>query len=145
MMLAIDPGAEHVGWVLFNDDNSVREYGEHDPETFLRRLATALHSNRLTQLVVEEFRLYPWKAQAKQFDTLREVEVIGVVKWLAVRAHVPIEMQPARVMKVTEGHLRAEGRQPTTHGRHARAAELHGRFWINRKRWKEERDGADNR
>lgn len=136
-LLAIDPGARHCGWTLLlcKPWRTVK-WGTDGPNVFLDRLDRFLAQQRNCQLVVEEFRLYPKQASAKSWDTLREVEVIGVIKWLARWANVPIEMQRAMVRKVAAGHLRAEGRRLAARGVHARDAELHAWFFLKRREWK---------
>lgn len=58
-------------------------------------------------LVIEEFRLYPWMARQQGFSTFGTSETIGVCKWLARRAQVPVVMQPtAKTLK--DGRRRAD-------------------------------------
>lgn len=139
MILAIDPGEIHCGVAEFRFKQCTWA-SEMTPDLLyasMRRRARERGYRRTYELVViEEFRLYPWVMQQQGFSRIETVEVIGILKYLCGRWHVPVVMQGASVKKITEGQLRARGvtlRSVTERkGGHAKDAELHGWHWILR-------------
>lgn len=130
-LLAIDPGEKHNGFAMWNsgDLTDTDTLGPDDFVDFLWH-----YPNRWDQIVMEEYRLYPWLLQQQGFSAVETVEIIGVVKHLARQRGWPVEMQPASIKKPAEGITRTRGIRLVGRTRHARDAELHGWYWILKKR-----------
>lgn len=140
-MLAIDPGEKHCGLAYFEDDATdwhvVTAY-ELPPEACFAEVAGFIR-DELDVLIVEAFRLYPWKSEAQSFSQLRTVEVIGVLRYLHARAlengaDVEWVEQGADIKKPAAAICNAKGitALPKSN-RHVKDAQLHGWYWILRK------------
>ncbi|AYJ75631.1 DNA polymerase III subunit alpha [Bacillus phage BSTP8] len=70
-----DPG-KTTGWALFESDNLISA-GESESWKDIRM---QLDYDEVDFVLIEEFKLYPWKAKNKSWDTFPEIEVIGVIK-----------------------------------------------------------------
>jgi len=70
-----DPG-HTTGWALFENDNLISA-GESEDWKDIR---WQLENTTVGFVLFEEFKLYPWKAKHKSWDTFVEIEVIGVIK-----------------------------------------------------------------
>ena len=128
-LLAIDPGGVHCGLALFKDERCVAatEYGPDIlPGIVLRHFAW-----RVSELIVEEFRLYSNPALFS--EALRTIEVIGVLRYLASRQGVSFVTQSASIKHVATAIARRKGISLISRGAgpHARDAELHGIYRIH--------------
>lgn len=135
MILAIDPGAIHVGVAEFIDHGNyaeeVKAY-ETTPDGLYRILAD--DDIAIETVVCEEFRLYPWAMKEQGFSPIQTVEVIGVIKHLCLDRKIKLVMQSATIKRPTEGILRSlmKGTRLLSHGQgpHARDAEVHGWYYF---------------
>lgn len=135
-ILSIDPGEVHCGTALWLGGKcvSVKEYA---PGALFAYLEDMLRSQSLDLVVMEEFRLYPWKAVEQGFSQLKTVETIGVVRYLVARwgMTIPLIEQPALIKKPTEGHMRAGGVKHRAvvekAGGHCKDAESHGYWYLH--------------
>lgn len=132
-MLAVDPGEVHCGWAEFSNDKCTHA-GEWSPPEMYQYIVD--YSHRYGELVVEEFRLYPWKSEAQGFSQLRTVEVIGVLRYLASQHELPMIEQSARIKKPTFARFDAMGYEWVSrgHGGHAKDAEAHGLYRTHKGR-----------
>jgi len=96
-ILGFDPG-ETTGWCLV-DERGIIAGGSF---TLSTGVAKCLEFPDLTSVVVEKFMLYPWSAKRLKWNTLKAVEVIGVIKHLAEQANIPVIMQSASTGKSVE-------------------------------------------
>lgn len=48
-------------------------------------------------LVMEDFRLYPWKAKEQSWSQLKTPQLIGVIKYWAFQHRIPLVLQPASI------------------------------------------------
>lgn len=131
MIIAIDPGDVHVGMCTLPAAGSAWS----EMQTWTTQPTEALdylHDVRfnIDVLVVEEFRLYPWRTKSQSFSQMLTCEMIGALK-LARRWHFPMAglcMQPALIKRSTEAIMR--GRKIALRGsRHAKDAQLHAYYW----------------
>jgi hypothetical protein len=122
-LLAVDRGAVHCGWAMFEDGRWVA-VGEDTPDALFRRI----RSKRADALVVEEFRLYPWATKTLIGSSLATVEVIGVLPYLAGANGIPFVTQPAsiKVPTMAIAWKRAIALQSRGHSGHAHDGELRG-------------------
>lgn len=126
-IIGIDPGERHCGVALALGAHVYEAY-ETDPDTCGHRLQDWLRADAADKLVVcEEFRLYPWQADAQSFSTMATCELIGVIKWMVEHDGIgaSLHMQPASILKPTAAICKAKKIRPKGTGPHARAAELH--------------------
>lgn len=136
-VLAIDPGDVHVGMAYFEDPLCLEAW-EYGPDEALDYVRGVLENQFIDVLVVEEFRLYPWRAQAQAFSQMLTCEMIGALKlahrlWGATNG-VGLEIQSAQIKEPTTNILRARGVKSVAKsahaGLHAFDAECHGHYYL---------------
>lgn len=136
-VLAIDPGDEHCGMALFHEEADEWETTvswEETPEGCVDYVYRTLPD--VDVLVVEEFRLYPWRAKEQAFSQMKTAEVIGVLRYLHRRGkenglEVLWVEYPASIKKPTGKMLKSMGiKRMTSTGDHAADAQLHGWRYI---------------
>lgn len=141
-ILAIDPGEVHCGLAYFEDDDSdwhLVSSWELDPWECVWTAFRMIAEDGLDFLVVEEFRLYPWKSQQQGFSQIKTIEVIGVLRFLHRRAmelghECEWEEQGASIKKPTAGITNAKGIKPMSKSnKHMKDAQLHGWYFIMKK------------
>lgn len=126
--LALDPGAKHCG-IAWVDQSEVQWTRTEPPEQFLVSLDTHLYRG-ITLVVMEEFRLYPWKSDQQAFSTLETVEVIGVVKWICRRRGITLVTQSASVKKPAVGWMRHREVAHLGRTQHEKDAEMHAYYYL---------------
>lgn len=144
-ILAIDPGEKHCGLAYFEDTDSewhVVSSWEEEPDECVMTAYRLMTEEGLNVLVVEEFRLYPWKSEQQGFSQIKTVEVIGVLRYLHMRAAALLEghgalpvtewrEQGASIKKPTAAICNAKGIKTTPKSnRHMKDAQLHGWYYI---------------
>lgn len=135
-VLAIDPGDVHCGMATFLDGQCTSTW-EDTPADCLGYVRSVLEGECLDVLVVEEFRLYPWKAQQQAYSQMLTCQLIGGIKaawsWFGSGSCKLVE-QSATIKKPTVGILRARGikskAKQSKAGGHALDAELHGYYYV---------------
>lgn len=142
MLLAVDPGDEHVGVAWF--DKQEKGWGcvlvlEMTPGEFQEYLGPALHSGIFRYFVVESFALQRAKALQQigsEFETSQLIGVCKYVHWLATGEHeIHLEMQPPSIKKAIFAILARKGYKFTADrlkvpAQHVRDAEVHGIRFI---------------
>lgn len=129
--IAIDPGEKHCGvaWL----DN--KDYGNTtlSPRGMLRQLESLLVKGAVELVIVEEFRLYPWKSNQQSFSQMQTVEVIGVIRFLCEKHKVRmVEQKPVDVKAfVPDKKLNDKGW--LTGDRHAKDASRHLYYYLKTK------------
>lgn len=78
--ISYDPG-HTTGWAIFENDTLISA-GESVDWKDIRHQLTEVEGE-YDFILFEEFKLFPWKAKHKVWDTFLEIEVIGVIKELA--------------------------------------------------------------
>lgn len=145
-LLAVDPGDVHVGLALFEDDAEdwhIVSAWEEQPDEAADTVVRFIVEEKLDVLVVEEFRLYPWKAQQQAFSQMKTAELIGALRlihrWYGQECQW-VE-QGASIKKPTQAILRRLEikKAPGSKGQHVVDAQLHGWHFILRKEdaWEE--------
>lgn len=137
-MLAIDPGEVHCGFAYFRGNECI-EAGEWDPPTLLARVEHDVTHDVVDEVVIEEFELYPWKSQEQGFSQLRTVRVIGALEYVCARFGRPtlvVVFQKAIIKKPTVGQNTARKYKWVSrgHGGHAKDAETHGLYRVQKGR-----------
>lgn len=94
-ILCLDPG-ESTGWVLGTEDCAIR--GGTCKRNHLE-VAQLLIDEKPDVIVLERFNLYPGMAKSLAWNSFYPCEVIGVIKYIAMSADVPIIEQAPSVKK----------------------------------------------
>lgn len=97
---------------------------EDAPDMFERELRVA-NDGVVREVVVEAFRLYPNRAKSQSWSPMETAQLIGVLKYLAGKASVPVVEQGADVQKPMAAQLEARGIELIQAGPHAKSAQLH--------------------
>ncbi len=130
-VLALDPG-NTTGWAMFKD-SELKDSGHL--ETSDIPIATQLIGEHLGMwtpdvVVLEEYRVYAWKAKQHAWSTLPTARIIGSIETMCAMNKIPVYMQSAQQAKgfCTDEKLKAWDYYDR--GRHARDAIRHGCFWL---------------
>ena len=94
-ILCLDPG-ESTGWVLGTEEGAIR--GGTCKRNHLE-VAQLLIDEHPDIIVLERFNLYPGMAKSLAWNSFYPCEVIGVIKYMAMTADVPIVEQAPSVKK----------------------------------------------
>lgn len=80
-----DPAAE-------SEDNALL-----DPGLLRSGVDPALLHLPIGRIVLEDFRIYPWKVKALRFDPVRTARIIGAFTFMAREKSIPLVFQPAAI------------------------------------------------
>ena len=94
-ILAVDPG-DTTGWALFVDA-TLKECG-HVGGNFAT-LEKLIHAARPDVLVIEEYRIYGWRAKQHSWSDVPTLRLIGGMQMLAQQMGLPVVMQTAQQAK----------------------------------------------
>lgn len=142
--LCLDPG-ESTGCAIFEDDTLI-EAGTLDAWEMIDVLDDALTPDGdlfsfegaanagnwegIELVVMEDWVLYPWAAEAQVWDKQRTVRVIGAVELLCRQHGIPLVLQPAKIKESAEaGGAEAYFKRPLHPNRHANDAIRHGVYY----------------
>lgn len=130
-ILGIDPG-ETTGWCFFDPDNIKGCSCGEIPAASVFDIECLFQPEVV--VVVESFRLYPWKSEAMSWNRFIPVEVIGIVKGFCRVRQVEYLEQPASIKQiVTRPMLTAFDLWRKTRGKpHARDAARHALYHYMR-------------
>lgn len=130
--VSIDPGDIHVGWVRWEDSQPVH-LEELTPDECAKQMKFLRGQD---VIALEDWRLYPDKANTMIGSDMPTCQLIGVIKYLAEENGIPVLMQGAGIKEPTRGVLRH--RDVTLLSKqmglsdHVQDAELHGyHFMLN--------------
>lgn len=141
-LLAIDPGTRHCGMASFARDeegwhlNSTSDVLPIDCVTETKDWLTALRtSEKLGQLVVEGYQLYPGKLQEQGMSRMGTPEIIGALKWVFIESRDDgfegwFKEQGASVKSSGVRFMEENGIAITGSNVHKRDAEAHGWYRI---------------
>lgn len=119
-ILSFDPGVVS-GWCAMKEGRIAG--GSFPMHSGVENLLKKFHPDAV---VVESFRLFPWKAGGQSFSRFETVEVIGVIKLLAEKHGVKVVMQqPAEVTLIKIKRI-------LKFDKHARSALKHGLLYAIR-------------
>jgi hypothetical protein len=130
-LLALDPG-ETTGYAVFVDGKPIA-FGEMDR---WHGLKTLIRAERPDAVVVESFRLYASKAAVQIGSEFIPAQVVGVARFLAGEADVPLTFQPASVIHDGESKLSPPMARlvnpvsPPGNSPHGRDALAHGFYFL---------------
>lgn len=138
-LLAVDPGEEHCGLAMF-ENGAVAWVAETDPNECVEVVRSHLQEGLLNVLVVEDYRLYPDKAQQQGYSQMKTVRLIGVLEylWKTHGGGCVYTEQNADIKKPTKAMLRRKGVKSVAKankaGGHCLDAELHGHRYLMKER-----------
>lgn len=121
--LVIDPGDEHVGWVL--GGNSVIEVGEWRPTEACDAIVHLLTHRKVDEIVLEDFVLYDREYSNQTWSSLKTPQLIGAIKLIAHWFRIPVVLQGAHIKKPTRAKMKRLGIIHLGQSIHERDAELH--------------------
>jgi hypothetical protein len=136
-MVSIDPGEVHCGTAFWLGAKCY-DVVEYSPGGLFASMEKWLRHDSVDVIVVEEFRLYPNKANEQSYSSMGTPEVIGVIKYLVARfgkdGSVKLVFQPATIKKPTRAMMKAKriGNRAVTEGKggHCSDAVLHGQRYL---------------
>lgn len=141
-LLAVDPGAAHVGWARRTSRGEVA-CGEVDAPVALEWFEHTV--GHVDVVILEDFVLYGGqRGQAQTWQPMLTSEMIGAMKWIAHKHGVPVVLQGADIKKPIRAQLPARGVTQIGNGTHARDAELHLWNWIFQNEHSRRSDRADH-
>lgn len=122
--ISYDPG-QTTGWAIFENDRLLSAGESID----WKDIKFQLENDEFDFVLFEEFKLYPWKAKHKSWDTFTEIEVIGVIKEFCWYNGIKLEKQiPAQKDFFDNKKLeRLFGKIPS---RHAKDAVRHALVYL---------------
>lgn len=146
----VDPG-EATGYSIWEDED-LEFAGTTSMEDFPHALAVALgvegplsgvretdqelvkRLRGTSQLVVEEWQLYPWKLNALAWDHCRTARLIGAIEFVAEAAGIPTVLQAAAIKEgAVAGGAEELFLRPLEENRHANDAIMHGVYYFAQK------------
>lgn len=127
-LLALDPG-ETTGWAYF-EITDLKECGQldtKDQDNMVGAIQELLARTKPAICVIEDYRVYGWKAKDHSWAELHTPKLIGVIRALCYLQKIPTVLQMAYQAKnfVTDDKLKAWGMYSKGQ-RHARDAIRHG-------------------
>jgi len=124
--LVFDPG-HTTGWALFEDDHVISAGESPD----WKDIPEMINQAKVDLVLFESFKLYPWKAKQKIWDSFLEVEVIGVIKAHCYFNNILFySQQPSDKEFFDNDKLRDLGVFKVSTSRHARDAIRHGYVFL---------------
>lgn len=126
--LAIDPGEVHCG--IYVEQGQYPTTATLDPINLADWLTTYLEVPAV--LVLEEFRLYPWKMQEQGYSQLKTVETIGVIRHICRRTGTRLVEQSATIKKPTFAVMNARGVKLVGRNQHEKDAQAHMYYYRER-------------
>jgi|BioPla2DNA2_1021312.scaffolds.fasta_scaffold122969_2 hypothetical protein len=130
-LLTIDPG-ETTGWAFF-------KYGELsttgqiviDKHNLADSIEPLMNDIQPTVVVLENYRVYPWKMKQHSWSNLFTPQLIGAIQYLCSQRKIPVYLQMANQAKTfcTDDKLKTWGFWRRGE-KHARDAIRHGCYWL---------------
>ena len=131
-LLALDPG-ETTGYAIFHEQE-LKEAGQQPTKDvgkaflLIKRL---VYDNKITDLVMEDYRIYAWKKESHTWASLHTPRLIGAIEGLCAEFEMQAHKQMAHTAKtfVNDNKLKAwDFWLPGSP--HARDAIRHGCYFI---------------
>ena len=130
LMLAIDPGV-NVGYCYFKKGVVWKKGIISGMDNFMGWLQEQWNPDfPVNQIVLEEFRLYKWKALQQSGSDMVTSQVEGMVRIWARMHNIPLEIQrPTEALPL--GKLYSQVPMPRDHKKsHDISALYHGTYWL---------------
>lgn len=136
MYIFIDPG-QNTGWALF--DNEGKEFEVTTTRSFehtadkIRLYINATSAPRINHVIVEQFKLYPWKANDQYWSQFEEVQVIGAVRARCREFNVKYDTVPSGNYSMGFRYLGMNVPKHSHPLHDQMVAMAHGVFWLQNK------------
>lgn len=131
-LLALDPG-ETTGVAIFQQGKLIETSQESTKEikSALITIAPILNRDGFDAIVIEEYRIYSWKAKDHAWSDLHTSRLIGAVELMCAMHNLPLFKQSAQIAKqfCTDKKLKEWGYWQRGQV-HARDAIRHGCYYI---------------
>jgi hypothetical protein len=127
--LAIDPGhTTGLAWFKDNGDlDDMAEFKLSHLNTFLDQEVT----NQICMIIVEDYKLYPWKSMAQSWSRLETVRVIGAIDYRAHQCGIPVVYQDPAIKGI--GYKWAGKTPAKNHAdSHMLDAYVHGVYYLQK-------------
>lgn len=126
--MAIDPGDKHCGTAYFVDGVCKWTKDMTQDELFDWLEDHRVGAGELFEVVLEEFRLYPWKSDAQSFSQMLTAEAIGVVKFICKRRDWIVTPARTANKKPVFAIMRKRGERLIGRTQHEKDAQAHGYY-----------------
>lgn len=104
MLIGFDPG-ESTGYAVFTEDSSLISHGIIQKNPL--EIYNLLKSYNDVTVIIERFRMFPWKYRALSWSILYPVQVIGTIEGYCKLLKIPLVEQDTIVKKFyTDDKLR---------------------------------------
>lgn len=97
--LGIDPG-DTTGWAYFDESGQFQSFGQEKYLDFMDTLVG--WPDNIGTIVIEDFKLFQWKAKQQSGSTMVASQVIGAVTLWARTRGVIVVKQPASVKPIAQ-------------------------------------------
>lgn len=127
-VMAIDPG-KHIGFA-YMEGTELKTAGVLLSEySNLEMLFDAMLTFNVDEVVVEDFKLYPWKSMEQSWSQMETPRIIGIIEYWGWKNGIPIILQPASVKQAfPDERLKCEGYY--VENKHARDAIRHALYYL---------------
>jgi hypothetical protein len=127
--LAIDPG-HTTGLAWFRENGDL----EHMDELKMSKFHTFLDeqiNNQICLIIMEDYKLYPWKSSEQSWSRLETVRLIGAVDYRAHVCGIPVVFQDPAIKPI--GYKWAGMSKPKNHAHsHMPDAYVHGVYYLQK-------------
>lgn len=143
--LAIDPGIS-TGYATFRANGDLirtgtLRKGKEELYPFLAKLEP--ERDMTLDIVVENYRLYPWKAMAQSWDSLETVRFIGAIDLWATWCKYSVHLQDPQVKSIA--YKWAGITKPKNHDMsHETDAFVHGVYYLQKAGIRRPQQGRNN-
>lgn len=150
-ILCVDPG-EETGWSIWSGSrllgggqtklghfkhdvwdavfDNVGPLAEGEEDCLHTGVTAKDNVGPFTLFVIEQFVLYPWKAQSLAWDEFRTSQLIGALKLIAERGDIEVEKQAAKIKeRAMAGGAGELFVRPLRENRHQNDSIMHGFFY----------------
>jgi hypothetical protein len=135
-LVAIDPGTKHTGFSFFDKTDLKLSGVINSTNDNLKHFMSDIQAFAPKEIIIEKFTLFPHKALEQSWDTLRVVEVIGILKfWAWKHGYLVVIQQPSTKQAFPDARLKRDGYY--VNNIHARDSIRHGLYRIHFGREKE--------
>lgn len=128
-LMSLDPG-ETTGWAFF-EGGDLADSGETGPDDTMIETHDLIYDLEPDMLVIEDYKIYGWKANTHQWSSLFTPRLIGAIELTCILYDIDIHKQMAQEAKgfCTNKKLK-QWNYYKTGKPHVRDAIRHGCYWL---------------
>lgn len=128
--LSLDPGLS-TGYATFDANGDLITFGTLKSKEGLYDFLAQLSTNEPIDVILEDYKLYPWKAMSQVWDSLETVRFIGAVDYWADMNGYPVHLQEPNVKGIA--YKWAGLTVPKNHAlSHETDAFVHGVYYLQK-------------